>query len=184
MTVPAVVAGEAPADDRADVIIARCPPMQEVVKAVGRVADKDVTVLLSGATGTGKEVIARALYHASSPAGDEPFLAVNCAALPARACWKVNYSGTSRELSPGPTAPAGRFEEADGGTLFLDEIGDMTPQTQSKVLRVLQEQGLRAPGRLQRAQSRPTCVWSRRRTPHLESADPPRAVSARTSTTA
>ena len=139
MTVPAVVAGEAPADDRADVVIARCPAMQEVVKAVGRVADKDVTVLISGATGTGKELIARALYqHSRRAAG--PFLAVNCAAIPENLLESELFGHEKGAFTGADRRRIGKFEQCNGGTLFLDEIGDMSPLTQSKLLRVLQEQ--------------------------------------------
>ena len=139
MTVPAVVTGEAPADDRADVVIARCPAMQEVVKAVGRVADKDVTVLITGATGTGKELIARALYqHSRRAAG--PFLAVNCAAIPENLLESELFGHEKGAFTGADRRRIGKFEQCNGGTLFLDEIGDMSPLTQSKLLRVLQEQ--------------------------------------------
>ena len=139
MHVPAVVAGDETADDRADVIIARCPPMQDVVKAVGRVADKDVTVLLTGATGTGKELIARALYQHSRRATG-PFLAVNCAALPKHLLESELFGHEKGAFTGAERRRIGKFEQCNGGTLFLDEIGDMSALTQSKMLRVLQEQ--------------------------------------------
>ncbi len=79
--VPAVVAETEPVDDRVDAIIGRCPGMREVYKAIARVAGQDVTVLITGETGTGKELVARAIYQHSARAGG-PFLAINCAALP------------------------------------------------------------------------------------------------------
>ena len=105
MHVPAVVAGEAPADDRADAIIGRCPAMQEVYKAIGRVADKDVTVLITGESGTGKELVARAIYqHSRRATGSVPGRST---APPSRkTCWKASCSATRRALSPGPTAAA------------------------------------------------------------------------------
>jgi DNA-binding NtrC family response regulator len=139
MHVPAVVAGDETVDERADVIIARCPPMQEVVKAVGRVADKDVTVLLTGATGTGKELIARALYQHSRRATG-PFLAVNCAALPEHLLESELFGHEKGAFTGAERRRIGKFEQCNGGTLFLDEIGDMSALTQSKMLRVLQEQ--------------------------------------------
>jgi DNA-binding NtrC family response regulator len=139
MHVPAVVAVDEAIDERADVIIARCPPMQEVVKAVGRVADKDVTVLLSGATGTGKELIARALYQHSRRATG-PFLAVNCAALPEHLLESELFGHEKGAFTGADRRRIGKFEQCNGGTLFLDEIGDMSALTQSKMLRVLQDQ--------------------------------------------
>src|SRR5262245_47855439 len=81
MTVPARVPGDRPAAGPADVLVGRCPAMQEVYKAIGRVAAQDVTVLVLGESGTGKELVARALYH-HSRRGKQPFLAINCAAIP------------------------------------------------------------------------------------------------------
>ena len=139
MNTPAVVAGEGPVDERADVIIARCPAMQEVVKAVGRVADRDVAVLITGATGTGKELIARALYqHSRRAAG--PFLAVNCAAIPEQLLESELFGHEKGAFTGADRRRIGKFEQCNGGTLFLDEVGDMSPLTQSKMLRVLQEQ--------------------------------------------
>ena len=113
--------------------------MQEVYKAIGRVAPQDVTVLLLGESGTGKELVARAIYqHSKRAAG--PFLAINCAAIP-DALLESELFGHERGAFTGADRQrVGKFEQADGGTLFLDEIGDMSPPTQAKVLRLLQEQ--------------------------------------------
>ncbi len=100
MSVPAVL----PADDRADRIVGRSPAMQEMSKAIGRLAPQDVNVLILGESGTGKELVARALYQHSKRA-DRPFLAVNCAAIP-ETLWRASCSATRRAPSPGPTAAA------------------------------------------------------------------------------
>jgi two-component system nitrogen regulation response regulator GlnG len=136
--VPAVVADEETADDRADLIIARCPAMQAVVKAVGRVAAQDVTVLLTGESGTGKELIARAVYqHGGRAAG--PFLAVNCAAIPEPLLESELFGHEKGSFTGADRRRIGKFEQCNGGTLFLDEVGDLSPLAQSKVLRALQE---------------------------------------------
>jgi two-component system nitrogen regulation response regulator GlnG len=135
MHVPAVL----PADDRGDRIVGRSPIMQEMCKAIGRLAPQDVNVLILGESGTGKELVARALYHHSRRA-DKPFLAINCAALP-EALLESELFGHERGAFTGATRRRiGKFEQCDSGTLFLDEIGDMTPALQAKMLRVLQEQ--------------------------------------------
>jgi len=135
MQVPAVLPTEGPSD----LIVGRTPVMQEMCKAIGRVAPQDVNVLILGESGTGKELVARALYHHSKRA-DKPFLAINCAALP-EALLESELFGHERGAFTGADRRRiGKFEQCDGGTLFLDEIGDMTPAVQAKMLRVLQEQ--------------------------------------------
>jgi two-component system nitrogen regulation response regulator GlnG len=139
MRVPAVLADEGDDQEGADALLGRCPAMQEVFKAVGRVAPQDVTVLILGESGTGKELAARAIYHYSGRAHG-PFLAINCAAIP-EALLESELFGHERGAFTGADRKRiGKFEQAHGGTLFLDEIGDMTPLTQTKVLRVLQGQ--------------------------------------------
>jgi two-component system nitrogen regulation response regulator GlnG len=139
MHVPAVVAEGGPVDDRADAIIGRCPAMQEVYKAIGRVAGQDVTVLITGESGTGKELVARALYqHSRRAAG--PFLAINCAAIPDNLLESELFGHEKGAFTGADRQRIGKFEQCSGGTLFLDEVADMSALTQSKMLRLLQEQ--------------------------------------------
>jgi two-component system NtrC family response regulator len=112
--------------------------MREVQKSIGRLADSEATVLITGETGTGKEVVARAI-HRHGRRGGRAFVAVNCAAIPA-ALLESQLFGHARGAFTGAIADrAGSFREADGGTLFLDEIGDMDLAMQAKLLRVLQD---------------------------------------------
>jgi two-component system nitrogen regulation response regulator GlnG len=113
--------------------------MQEVYKAIGRVAPQDVTVLILGETGTGKELIARAIYHHSSRSKGA-FHAVNCAAIPETLLESELFGHEKGAFTGADRRRIGKFEQCAGGTLFLDEIGDMTPLTQAKILRVLQDQ--------------------------------------------
>jgi two-component system nitrogen regulation response regulator GlnG len=145
MHVPAVVADAEPVDDRADAIIGRCPAMQEVYKAIGRVASQDVTVLIVGETGTGKELVARALYQ-HSRRGAGPFLAINCAAIPEHLLESELFGHEKGAFTGADRRRIGKFEQCDGGTLFLDEVGDMSPLTQTKMLRLLQERKLERVG--------------------------------------
>ena len=120
-------------------LVGRCPAMQDVYKAIGRVAPQDVTVLILGESGTGKELVARAVYHYSRRSGG-PFLAINCAAIPENLLESELFGHEKGAFTGADRRRVGKFEQANGGTLFLDEIGDMTPLTQAKLLRVLQEQ--------------------------------------------
>ena len=113
--------------------------MQEVYKAIGRVAPQDVTVLIRGESGTGKELVARAIYQ-HSPRVKGQFLAVNCAAIPEALLESELFGHEKGSFTGADQRRIGKFEQCSGGTLFLDEIGDMSPLVQSKVLRVLQEQ--------------------------------------------
>jgi nitrogen regulation protein NR(I) len=119
-------------------IVGKSRAMQSIYKEIGRVAATTATVLIQGATGTGKELIARAIYQHSQRA-DKPFIAVNCAAIP-DSLLESELFGHERGAFTGAQARRiGRFEQASGGTLFLDEIGDLNANTQGKLLRVLQE---------------------------------------------
>jgi two-component system nitrogen regulation response regulator GlnG len=138
MQSPVVMANDEPVDDRADAIIGRCPAMQEVYKAIGRVAEQDVTVLITGASGTGKELVARALYgHGRRAAG--PFLAINCAAIPDPLLESELFGHEKGAFTGADRRRIGKFEQCSGGTLFLDEVADLSPPTQAKLLRLLQE---------------------------------------------
>ena len=122
-----------------DLLVGKCPAMQEVYRQIGRVAGQDVTVLILGESGTGKEVVARAIYQYSKRA-ERPFLAINCAAIPENLLESELFGHEKGSFTGAERRRIGKFEQCEGGTLFLDEIGDMTPLTQTKVLRVLQDQ--------------------------------------------
>lgn len=121
-----------------DTLIGRSRAMQEVYKQIGRVAQSDAGVLITGASGSGKELVARAIYQHSKRA-DKPFLAVNCAAIPEGLLESELFGHERGSFTSADHRRLGKFERADKGTLFLDEIGDMTAATQAKILRVLQE---------------------------------------------
>ncbi len=128
-----------------DAIIGKGRAMQTIYKEIGRVAAKPVTVLIRGETGTGKELIARAIYQHSDRA-NAPFVAINCSAIP-ETLLESELFGHERGAFTGAEARRiGRFEQANRGTIFLDEIGDLTPGTQVKLLRVLQEKCLQRLG--------------------------------------
>src|SRR4051812_791154 len=139
MRVPATIPEAGAAEGTSDAMIGRCPAMQEVYKSIGRVAPQDVTVLVLGVSGTGKELVARAIYHYSKRAGG-PFLAINCAAIPENLLESELFGHEKGAFTGADRRRIGKFEQASGGTVFLDEIGDMTPLTQTKILRVLQGQ--------------------------------------------
>jgi nitrogen regulation protein NR(I) len=128
-----------------DAIVGQGAAMQALYKEIGRIAGKPVNVLIRGETGTGKELIARAIYQHSERA-DAPFVAINCAAIP-ETLLESELFGHERGAFTGATAQRiGRFEQAGHGTIFLDEIGDITLGTQVKLLRVLQEKTLQRLG--------------------------------------
>ena len=118
-------------------IVGRSEPMQQVFKLIGQLAASDATALITGESGTGKELVARAIYH-HSLRNQQPFLAVNCAAIPEQLLESELFGHERGSFTGATMQRVGKFEQCNKGTLFLDEIGDMTPATQTKVLRVLQ----------------------------------------------
>lgn len=125
-------------------IIGCSPAMQEVFQLIARVADTDATVLITGETGTGKELVARAL-HRQSPRREREFVAINCSALP-ESLLETELFGIEEKTATGVKRHSGFFEQAHRGTLLVDEVGDMPPNMQAKLLRVLQERSLRRVG--------------------------------------
>jgi nitrogen regulation protein NR(I) len=121
-----------------ETLVGSSPAMQQTYKMIGQVAPTEVTVLLRGESGTGKEMVARAIYH-HSRRGDRTFLPVNCAAIPETLLESELFGHEKGAFTGALTRRIGKFEQCHGGTLFLDEIGDMTPATQAKILRVLQD---------------------------------------------
>ena len=126
----------APKDTPATEIIGEAPAMQEVFRAIGRLARSSISVLINGQSGTGKELVAHAL-HRHSPRAANPFIALNMAAIPADLVESELFGHEKGAFTGAQTARQGRFEQANGGTLFLDEIGDMPLDVQTRLLRVL-----------------------------------------------
>ncbi|SMF49473.1 sigma-54-dependent transcriptional regulator [Pseudogulbenkiania subflava] len=129
--------GDSTSADR-DELVSSSEAMRQVFKRIGLAAGSDATVLILGETGTGKELVARAL-HRNSVRAAKPFIAVNCAAIPTDLMESELFGHVKGAFTGAVNDRAGRFREADGGTLFLDEIGDMPLPTQAKILRALQE---------------------------------------------
>jgi Nif-specific regulatory protein len=123
---------------KVDFIISTSRRMEEALNLVGRVAQSSATVLILGETGTGKELIARALHYAG-PRAEKPFVKVNCAALPENLLESELFGHEKGAFTGAVARRVGRFEQADQGSIFLDEIGDLSPLLQIKLLRVLQE---------------------------------------------
>lgn len=117
-------------------LIGEAPAMQEVFRSIGRLAQSNITVLINGESGTGKELIAEAL-HQHSPRANEPFIALNMAAIPKDLIESELFGHEKGAFTGAGGNRQGRFQQANGGTLFLDEIGDMPPDTQTRLLRVL-----------------------------------------------
>ncbi len=120
-------------------IIGQSGVMQDVFKSLGKVVDSNVTVLIQGESGTGKELIARATHFHSKTRADKPFVAVNCSALPESLLESELFGHEKGSFTGAAGKRIGKFEQAEGGTIFLDEIGLMSPATQAKILRILQE---------------------------------------------
>jgi DNA-binding NtrC family response regulator len=139
MRTPAVLSEAAPDSDVEGAILGSCPAMREVYKAIGRVAGQDVTVLIVGETGTGKELIARAIYQHSARAKG-PFMALNCAAIPENLLESELFGHEKGSFTGADRRRIGKFEQCNHGTILLDEIGDMPLALQAKILRLLQEQ--------------------------------------------
>ena len=139
---PARAAPSLPAGGPSDEpLIGISPAMREVQKLIGLAAQGDSTVLITGETGTGKEVVARVLHEHSRRAG-KPFVAVNCAAIPADLLESELFGHMRGAFTGAVVARLGRFRDADGGIIFLDEIGDMALAMQAKILRALQERAI------------------------------------------
>jgi two-component system nitrogen regulation response regulator GlnG len=119
-------------------IIGEAPAMQEVFRAIGRLARSNITVLINGESGTGKELVAHAL-HRHSPRSKAPFIALNMAAIPKELLESELFGHEKGAFTGAHVQRKGRFEQADGGTLFLDEIGDMPIELQTRLLRVLSD---------------------------------------------
>ncbi len=128
----------APEPANGDELMGASEAMREVFKRIGQAAASEATVMILGETGTGKEMVARAL-HLNSARAHKPFIAVNCAAIPADLLESELFGHVKGAFSGAHSDRLGRFREAEGGTLLLDEIGDMSLTTQAKILRALQE---------------------------------------------
>lgn len=128
----------AEAPDAAPEILGQAPAMQDVFRAIGRLAQSQATVLINGESGTGKELVARALHRHSQRAG-KSFIAINTASIPKDLLESELFGHERGAFTGAQTMRRGRFEQAEGGTLFLDEIGDMPPDLQTRLLRVLSD---------------------------------------------
>ena len=149
---PTVVTETLPDSDVDGAILGGCAAMREVYKAIGRVAGQDVTVLIEGETGTGKELIARAIYQHSTRA-KMPFMALNCAAIPENLLESELFGHEKGSFTGADRRRIGKFEQCNHGTILLDEIGDMPLSLQAKILRLLQEQSFERLGGNQTVQT-------------------------------
>jgi len=130
-----------PDNASAEALIGRSRPMQDVYKAIGRVSPTDATVLIRGDSGTGKELVARAVYQHSLRA-NKPFLVINCVAIPENLLESELFGYEKGAFTGAAHRRVGKIEQAHGGTVFLDEIGDMPSSIQAKILRLLQEKSI------------------------------------------
>ena len=133
-----IAADEASPTAAAGALIGQAPAMRALFRSIGRLAQAPLSVLITGETGTGKELVARAL-HGESPRARKPFVALNTAAIPSELLESELFGHEAGAFTGASRRHLGRFEQADGGTLFLDEIGDMPPALQTRLLRVLAE---------------------------------------------
>ncbi|MDT8427851.1 MAG: nitrogen regulation protein NR(I) [Pseudomonadales bacterium] len=127
-----------PKREKSQEIIGEAPAMQEVFRAIGRLSQSNITVLINGESGTGKELVAQAL-HRHGPRRDKQFIALNVAAIPKDLIESELFGHEKGSFTGASANRTGRFEQANGGTLFLDEIGDMPAETQTRLLRVLSD---------------------------------------------
>ncbi len=132
-------------DLQLDNLIAASSEMKRIIQLVRKVSQSDITVLLTGESGSGKEIIARAI-HMNSPRKERPFITVNCAAIPENLLESELFGHVKGAFTGALKDRKGKFELAHGGTLFLDEIGDLKPELQAKLLRVLQEREIEPVG--------------------------------------
>src|SRR6202171_5482038 len=128
-----------------DSLVGQSPPMQQVFKMVGRVSHSDAPVMITGESGSGKELVARAIHHYSNRSM-QPFIAINCAAIPENLLESELFGHEKGAFTGASAQRIGRFEQSNGGTLFLDEIGEWPHQLQVKLLRFLQEQQIERVG--------------------------------------
>ena len=133
-----IMTEEPPSKEEPVEIIGKAPAMQEVFRAIGRLSKSNVSVLINGQSGTGKERVAHAL-HKHSIRADKPFIPLNMAAIPYDLVESELFGHEKGAFTGANQKRTGRFEQAEGGTLFLDEIGDMPPETQTRLLRVLSD---------------------------------------------
>ncbi len=158
---------EAASTQRGDGIVGASAAIEHVRRRIAQVAPTDITVIIQGETGTGKELVARAL-HAHSPRRAQPFVAINCAAVP-ETLQESELFGHERGAFTGASARrAGCFERADGGTLFLDEAAELAPGLQAKLLRVLQERRFTRVGGDEEVAVDVRIVWATRASLHEE----------------
>jgi DNA-binding NtrC family response regulator len=139
MSVAVALSVDQESETRGKAFVGRSQEMLEVFKAIGRVAAQDVPILIRGESGTGKELVAQALYQ-HSHRRDQPFMAINCAALPDTLLESELFGHEKGAFTGADRRRIGKFEQCHGGTIFLDEVGDMALVVQGKVLRLLQDQ--------------------------------------------